>query len=457
MDGTQARLTASLQRRLSIRLSLAILGIALIAGAFCFASAFHEAYEFQDEVLRQVASLIGPQGSGTIPVPGNTPDSDHDKEARVFVQRLGPLMPGSAAVSAQPAFSSLLHDGLQTVDVAQGSFRVYVRTLPSGERLAISQRTEARDEIARHSSVATLMPFLLLVPLLLLMVTNSIRKMLQPIAALSAEVDRRSDRELHPIDTQTIPSEIRPLIVAINRLLARVSRAMQEQHRFIADAAHELRSPMTALSLQAERLAHMDMSQEGRERLTALRRGIDRGRALLEQLLTLARAQSGKSGAQGFVSVHRVFRRVLEDLMPQAESRDINIGVTSEIDVPVCANEADLVALLRNLVDNAIRYTPAHGRVDLAVHAETDSVVIDIADTGPGIAPSERARVFDPFYRVAGSPGIGSGLGLSIVDSMATRAGAVVTLAYADERAQTGLRVIVRFPSDATNQIAARW
>lgn len=446
MDGFKRRLAASLQLRLSLWLSLAILGTALIAGAFSFLAAFREAYEFQDEVLRQVAALLDERHMNVATEQDVNAGADRDRESRVFVQRLGRGSPDGHTDGATLNLPVSLQEGFQTVDAGRESFRVFVKTLHSGERVAFAQQTEVRDEIARHSAFGTLMPFVLLVPLLLLMVADLIRKIFKPIALLSASIDQRNEQELHPLDTTSLPSEIRPFVVAINRLLGRVSQSMQAQQRFVADAAHELRSPLTALSLQAERLAGAEMPDAARERLDALRQGIERGRILLEQLLALARAQSAEGKVAGAVSVHQVFRRVLEDLMPLAEAKHMNVGVASESDVPVPANEADLIMLVSNLLDNAIRYTPEGGRIDLSVHVTDSGTVVQVTDTGPGIPPAERSRVFDPFYRIMDGRSIGSGLGLSIVDTIATRSGANVTLSYSDEHAQSGLCVCVLFP-----------
>jgi two-component system OmpR family sensor kinase len=279
-----------------------------------------------------------------------------------------------------------------------------------------------------------------------LVVADLVRKMFRPIAALSIAIDQRTERDLHPVEAGHLPSEVRPFVVAINRLLARVDQSMQSQRRFVADAAHELRSPMTALSLQAERLAEADMSSAARERLTVLRRGIERGRVLLDQLLTLARAQSPAVQAPASISVQGIYRRVLEDLMPLAEAKRIDIGVETPQDAMVWAHEGDITALVRNLVDNAIRYTHDGGRVDLSVETETGGTVLRIRDTGPGIPVAERERVFDPFYRTLGSDEIGSGLGLSIVQAVAERIGARIRLSFTDEARQTGLDVAIVIP-----------
>ena len=240
--------------------------------------------------------------------------------------------------------------------------------------------------------------------------------------------------------------EVRPFAVAINRLLARVGQSMESQRRFVADAAHELRSPLTAMSLQAERLAEAEMSSVARERLTVLRQGIERGRSLLDQLLTLAKAQSATDLPKSPVSVQSIYRRVLEDLMPLAEAKHIDIGVEGALDAEVWASELDMIAVVKNLVDNAIRYTPEGGRVDLSVGVSEGKVVLRIQDSGPGIPLAERDRVFDPFYRTLGSEQIGSGLGLSIVQTIANRIGAEIRLDFSDQEKQTGLNVAVIAP-----------
>jgi len=239
---------------------------------------------------------------------------------------------------------------------------------------------------------------------------------------------------------------VRPFVRAINRLLGRVAQDLERQRRFVADAAHELRSPLTALSLQAERLQQAPMSDTAQQRLAELRQGIQRGRALLEQLLSLARAQQPGETPAAAVSVQGVFRSVLQELMPLAQARQIDLGVVGAQDAQVAVSALDLRTLVKNLVDNAIRYTPVGGRVDLSVGQLAGAVVLCVEDTGPGIAPAERERVFDAFYRTVGTEPAGSGLGLSIVQAIAQRVGARVSLAWSDDAAQRGLKVQVLLP-----------
>lgn len=445
MDGFKRRLNESVQFKLSFSLSLAILVIAVMAGIFSFVSAFDEAHELQDDMLRQVATLFERRH---LPVAHPRDDGrvkDSDEESRVIVQYLddGNKVAGDVDAGAPLPLPITLADGLHTLDVNGESFRVLIKTTSNGERIAVSQETGMRDEIARDSALRTLMPFLILVPVLLLIVADLVRKMFRPIASLSAEIDQRAEQELHPVEENHLPAEVRPFVVAINRLLARVDQSMETQRRFVADAAHELRSPLTALLLQAERLAEADMSVPARERLMTLRRGIERGRSLLDQLLTLAKAQAELDRPKASVSIQHVYRSVLEDLMALAEAKQIDIGVVGEQDAQVWVNELDLMVVVKNVVDNAIRYTPDAGRVDLSVNASDGRAVLKIQDSGPGIQVAERERVFDPFYRTPGSDQVGSGLGLSIVKAILERNGAEIQLGFSDEVDRSGLCICI--------------
>lgn len=444
MDGFKARLTHSIQVRLAWGLSVAIVLVALVAGAFSFYAAFKEAHELQDDILRQAAALIRHQPAAGLA----SQDLDIDVESDLVVQTLaGPR--GGGAAQGGLALPATLADGLHTLRVDGTTYRTFVKTLASGQRIAVSQDTEMRDEIAQDGALRTILPLLILVPVLLLVVTHLVRKMLRPVTQLAAQIDARSEQDVQPLAAAHLPSELRPFVRAINRLLGRVSAAMDEQRRFVADAAHELRSPLTALSLQAERLAAAPMSPEAAERLATLRQGIARGRNLLEQLLSLARVQSAGARPGQAVSVRAVYRRVLEDLMPLAEAKGLDIGMADGADVQILAHEVDVYTLVRNLLDNAIRYTPEGGRVDLAVSRDGPNAVLDVEDSGVGIPAAERDRVRDPFYRVLGSEQIGSGLGLAIVSAVAQRLGGRLELLDATQFAQ-GLkaRVVVKAAED---------
>jgi two-component system OmpR family sensor kinase len=448
MDGFKRLLNASIQVKLSLTLSLAILVVAVVAGIFSFMAAFDEAHELQDDTLRQVAALFNRQHLQPERLADNKQVNDGDEESRIIVQ----LLADGAKASLQPDMRVLLPipttliDGMHALDLSGEPFQVFVKTTALGERIAVAQETGVRDEIARNSALRTLMPFLILIPILLLIVADLVRKMFRPITELAKEIDQRSEQALHPVAGDHLPIEIRPFVVAINRLLTRVDQSMEVQRRFVADAAHELRSPLTAMCLQAERLADTPMPDQARERLFILQRGIERGRKLLDQLLTLAKAQATSAFPQAPISVQAVYRRVLEDLLPLAEAKHIDVGVEGTQDAQVMVSELDMVAVVKNLVDNAIRYTPEGGKVDLSVSIRDHQAIVQIKDSGPGIAVDERKRVFDPFYRTLGSDQVGSGLGLSIVKTIADRIGAEIELGFSDEMEGTGLLVRILMP-----------
>ena len=451
MDGFKEHLNTSVQRKLSISLTIAILAVALIAGIFSFVSALDEAHELQDDTLRQLAALLDQPQFHLGQLREEGPLNESDAESQVIIQFLSAHHASNGASSGAPLpIPPSLGEGIYTLDIHNEPFRVLVRKLRNGERIAVAQETDIRDEIARDSALRTVMPFLILMPILLWVVANLVRKLFRPIAVLSAEIDRRDENDLYPIDDRHLPAEVRPFVRAINRLLARVAQSLDHQRRFVADAAHELRSPLTAMSLQAERLAEAELAPAVRERLAVLQRGIERGRNLLDQLLTLARAQAASSMPSAPVSLRAVFTRVLKDLLPLAEAKQIDIGVEGSEDARVQASELDLIAMVKNLVDNAIRYTPAGGRVDLSIARRGQHALLSVRDSGPGIAPAERARVFDPFYRTLGSEQVGSGLGLSIVHTIAERLGAVIRLGDTDTVNHCGLAVEVELPLSDT-------
>lgn len=442
MDGLKKRLKRSVQLRLSVMLAVAVTLMALASAAFAFLNAFHDARESQDDVLYQIAALVHQQQLELADAQTYHLEDD-DNDSVVIVRPLGLGESGGAATHA-PEFPDTLHDGLHTLHLPGQTLRTLVRTAPNGQRFAVAQTTATRDARALAGALRTLLPFALLLPVLLLLIGHLVRTLFRPITTTAAQIDARTERDLEPVPEHALPLEVRPFVHAINGLLARVAESAATQRRFIADAAHELRTPLAALSLQAERLEQTDMSAVARERLTALRAGIQRAGNLVNQLLALSRTQAHALVPGGDTApLQQTLREVLEGLMPLAAAQDIDVGVTASCDAHVHASTLDLSTLIKNLVDNAIRYTPAGGRVDIACVQTGRAVTLTVVDTGPGIPPAVRQRVFEPFYRTHGSEQIGSGLGLTIVHNIVKRLGGRITLDWADAAAHTGLRVTV--------------
>ena len=253
---------------------------------------------------------------------------------------------------------------------------------------------------------------------------------MRPVKTLSASLGQRRSDDLSPLDGEGVPSEIQGFVTAINQLLQRTGENIRRQQRFIADAAHELRSPLTALSLQAERLTKLPQSDEAREQTGLILQSIQRNRHLLEQLLTHARAQGSETQRNlTDISLQAQFRRVLQELMPLALDKQQDIGVAVENDLRIRVDDTEIYTLIKTFTDNAIRYTPAGGRIDIGFSETPTTLTIWVEDDGPGIPAAERSRVTDAFYRILGTEQQGTGLGLSIADTIAKRYGGKLILA----------------------------
>lgn len=427
MDGGSKRVNTSLRRKLSCWIAAVTIVTGVAAGALSFFLSLREARGLQDDQLVQTALLID-QFDNVVKQWGKTGGRAHHN-ARVVITILGGADRASRQGDVAPLLSvpPNLSEGFHTVDVDGTGWRLYVRTLSSGQRIAVGQRTDIRDEQAQDSGEYTLIPILLLVPTLLLLTAWVIGRTLAPVTTLAGQLDQRDDTNMAPLPVNEVPAEIVPFITSLNGLMGRLAKSMEQQRRFIADAAHELRSPLTALTLQAANLGQAPLTVEGEQRVAALQAGLGRTRTLLEQLLTLARSQLS-AGAAAEVDVSLLVRRVMEDVMPLAAARGIDLGCGRLEPVQLAAADADLIVLVRNALDNAIRHTPPDGSVDVSLFRDGEWVVFQVEDSGPGIHPDEEERVFEPFYRATGSDGSGSGLGLAIVRGIAERLGGRATL-----------------------------
>ena len=414
----------SLQQRLSRTLSLSIVLAGLVAAATSFIVAYEEAEDLQDNTLREVAVLtlagILDTKAAAAQRANTTQGSVDDLLSRFLVLRL-PQDVGPIWLPAD------LPPGFHTLSTGSERMRVFMRELPRGERVVVAQATDLRDEIALDSALFTLVPLLLVLPVLILLTTGIIRGELARVRQLADTLDRQSPERPQPLSETKVPDEVGAFVHAINRLFARINHLMGEQRRFIADAAHELRSPLTALSIQAENLEKAPTVQAMRERIVPLRAGIERARRLSEQLLSFARTQVGTRDAAE-VDVSRLARELLAEYVPYAEQRDIDMGLEATAGVVVSASPETLRLVLKNALDNAVNYTGEQGQITIRLAVEGEDAVIEVVDTGPGIPPEERARVFEPFYRMEGATGVGSGLGLAIAQDAATRLGGTVSL-----------------------------
>lgn len=425
----------SIQAQLNRAFTLISLLFAVLAAAVSFAQTYYETNEFQDGLLKQAAQYTTPNA----PIAqDDDPDDDDEDEATIY----------STFSSTLPQHNLNLNElsvGYHTIQQNGDSYRVYVRQTERG-RVAVWQNNEHRNELVIQAALFSSLPILLLIPLFSWVTWRTVRRTLAPIATLSGSLKTRHDTDLTPLPSDNIPKEIQGFIHAINQMLAKTDRAMQQQQRFIADAAHELRTPMAALSMQAERLQGRDLPPDLATQLIDLNQIIQRNRHLLEQLLQHARVQAPEhERVIQIIDIQNIFMNVIETLLPLADAKAQDLGVASEANPRVAMNETDAFILLKTLVDNAIRYTPQGSQIDLSAQETAQHIVLQVEDNGGGIAAAERERVLQPFYRVLGTDEQGSGLGLAIADTIARRYGGWIELADSETFGH-GLRVRIYLP-----------
>jgi two-component system OmpR family sensor kinase/two-component system sensor histidine kinase QseC len=311
--------------------------------------------------------------------------------------------------------------GFHDLTIGNSRWRVY--TLQSPDRTVQSaQNLEFREHIVRTQALQAGLPVALMIPISVLILWFGMRPAIRRLELISQAAARQDEHRLGELPAEHAPCEIRPLVLAVNTLLARLRNAFASQRRFVQDAAHELRTPITAMSLQLENLKSRMPDASAVEQLTQLEAGLARTRRLVEQLLRLARQESPLlADPPVAIQLDALLKSSIADFMPLADRRKIDLGYAADIDATVNANEDELCSLIHNLLDNALRYTPPGGVVDVTLHRDTGVVTVEIADNGTGIPPELLPRVFDRFFRIEDAQSEGSGLGLAIAKNAAER------------------------------------
>lgn len=324
-------------------------------------------------------------------------------------------------------------------------WRVFTITEPeSGMTIQIGERRDLRNEMVRHVTFSAMAPLFALLPLLALLAWFSVGRGLRPLAKLAQSVENRRPDTVDPLDNTKVPREAKPLADSLNRLFGRMRETLENERRFTADAAHELRTPLAALKTQAQVAQRSVDPVQRAHALSQILAGADRATHLVEQLLALARTDAGHQ-APAFVRVDlaAVAREVLREMAPGAGARSVELEFTGE-SAFVSGSPDGLRMLLRNLVDNSIRYSGADTRVIIATQRDNGHAELRVVDTGPGIPVEQRDSMFERFHRGSGTGETGSGLGLSIVRRIADLHGAQIDLA--DGPDARGLSVTIRFP-----------
>lgn len=338
-----------------------------------------------------------------------------------------------------PGATLQTREGFRNVAFDDHAWRVYTAAAVS-PRVQVLQSGSFRDRVILDSALKSAEPIAWLIPFTALILWLAVWLALRPMNRLIQAIAVQDERSLTPLSSRRVPAEIKPLIISMNDLLARLKSAFAAQQRFVQDAAHELRTPLTALKLQLENLR----PQVAGDQAARLDAGIQRMQRLVEQLLKLAYQEADSRIAELIsTDLAQVLRQSITELVPLAEARDIDLGLVASEPCEVHADARDLRTVFDNLLDNALRYTPPGGRVDVSLKQVEGRPQVEFLDTGPGIPPELLQRVFDRFYRILGTGVEGSGLGLAIAQGAANRAGLLIELSNRGDHG--GLAARVRF------------
>ena len=433
--------THSLRGRLLWFVLVAIFMFAVLQAMTAYRGALQQADAMFDDHLQPVArSMRAGAPLGSL-LAENADEADFDLYVQIWGQDGTQIFRSNR--SALPPRAVL---GFSDVEANGSRYRVYSLQTPL-QTVQIAQDLSARGARAQTLAAKALWPFALLTPLLMLAVWWIINRSLAPIERARRQLALRAADDFSPLAGNDLPDEVRPLVDELNLLFGRVRAAFDAQKNFVADAAHELRSPLTALKLQAQALRRPDEEPEARQAGVArLNQGIDRAIRLVEQLLTLAREEAAAGALRAEpVDLLETVKLAVADLLPQAQLKRIDLGLTHQQAAQVLGQPEGLRILLRNLLDNAIKYTPESGQVDVSLEVAEGQAVLTVEDSGHGIAVEARPRVFDRFFRASDALAeTGSGLGLAIVKTIADRHGA--TLHLGSSARLGGLLVELRLP-----------
>ena len=428
-NALQGLLPRSLRTRLLVFLLAAIVLTGAVQGVLAYRGALAEADALFDYHMQQTALAL--RSGLPVDAQGNTPGLDPGDDNQEFIVQVwtneGLRIFESALDAALPQLAVL---GFTNVQARGGTYRVFSLQTRS-QVIQVAQNMDKRREMARTLALGTLAPLAFMAPLLVLVVWWGVSRSLAPVERVRRQLAQRQADDLSPVSDAQLPDEVQPLVSELNLLFERVRRAFDAQQHFVADAAHELRSPLAALRLQLHGLQRAGDDTARAAAVERLGAGIDRATRLVEQLLTLARQEASAAGGapREVVDLHAVAQLALADVAPAAQARTMDMGLLESDAATVHGNAEALRMLLRNLLDNAIKYSPPGGRVDVQIrNMPGQSVQITVEDSGPGIALAHRDRVMQRFVRETADSAPGSGLGLAIVQAIAQAHRATVAL-----------------------------
>ena len=414
--------------------------VGVSSAAFSYFSHGRMVNEFMDTQMEQLGQSLAAHDGMLMPPPMSA--DRIDKWGAYVVQVFN--ADGTFIGSSWPALSVPLQAGPGFRDVAgsSGTWRAYT-TEPNanGKRVQVLQSGAFRRQLAVEQAVASLAPVLILLPLAIFVLWGVARAVSLAVTDIGRKAESQDFNTITELPMDRVPHEIQPLVVSFNGLLTRLRNAFDTKRRFVQDAAHELRTPLTALSLQLENLRRDLPAESCQQSFAQLEGGVQRATRLVDQLLKMTRQEGEVPEARREVDLNAQVRESIGALIALADQRRIDLGVAGDgvASAPWHCAPGDLRSCIDNLIENALRYTPEGGVVDVRVTSTGGKPAIEVIDTGPGIPPEMMDRVFDRFFRVPGSNARGSGLGLAIARSAAERC---------------GLRVVLRNRTDRSGLIA---
>lgn len=437
----------SLRLRLVGSLSATVLAAWVATAVFSYLDARRQIGRMLDDHLVQASSLLTRHAAHPSEVVVDPPlhwGEAHAAHALVYQgwSADGRLLFRSSDAPTSPL--ARVEEGFSEVERDGATWRVFGHRVDDGGLVWVAEHAAFRDELAAGVARHLLHPLAFALPLLAALIWLAVGWGLRPLQAIAKEVGRREPSSVEPLVPAGTPVEVRPLVVALNALFARVSSLVANERRFTADAAHELRTPLAAIGAHAEVALAAGDEQARQQALVHVGEGVQRVNRLVGQLLAVARLDARAAPVpSGPVKLAALAASQVADAAPFAASKGINLGLDASGDPTVRGDEGLLGILLRNLVDNAVRYTPRGGQVDVSVREESGRVLLRVEDTGPGVPEAERAHLVERFHRGRTSEE-GSGLGLSIVARIAELHGA--TLSFGDGLDGRGLGVTVTLP-----------
>ena len=431
----------SIRSRLILWQISALVLTGLLVSLITYSLAWNAFNRVRDYGLEQIAYTV--LRHGVEPAEGEESDSPVDRGQ--FLSQIWDAKGSLVYVSDDSVDLPPQKDGLSVVHWREEEWHTYTLR-EGGLTIQVANTTRNREGMFTDIAPWLLLPLSVLVAVLGFLIWTAVGRALGPLEQIRHEIGARDVTSLHALETGDLPEEIRPVVEALNALLARLDAALLAQRRFVADAAHELRTPLTAVRLQAQIARKSVQSDEREAALGQLMAGIDRAAHLVDQLLRMARLEPElQEKAFAPVRLDELVKQVVGDFSGRAEAANIDLGVAECSPVTFSGQAEGLRIMIGNLVDNALRYTPSGGRVDVGLERLEGGSRLTVSDTGPGIPPEERERVFDRFYRLSGAEIPGSGLGLSIVRQVVEVHGGRVELSSAPSG---GLLVIVDLPTE---------